>query len=350
MSTVLQKALFLDGPCGELFVGTKDIQKPEPGEVLVKIIAAALNPADWRTQKTNPPHIEKYPYILGNDSAGVVEELGEGVTGFVKGDRVIYAASWGERYAAFQQYTITPVEHMAKLPENISFEQAASIPLGLATAVVGLYADNNRSEGVKKLQPAPWEAGGEGVYQGKSAIVLGGSSSVGQFVIQLLKLSGFSKIITTASLHNNDLLKSLGATYIVDRNANLAAEAKKLLEDEPVDLIYDTVGVKETQTQALELLAPGGQYLAAALIIVDKAEYPDKHFVQFVGGFRLPPYQALGKSLFSRLHDLLASGAIKPNNVEVLPNGLAGIEAGLKRLENGEVSGKKLVVRPQETP
>lgn len=88
MTSGQQKALYLDGPCGEFIIMTKDIQKPEPGEVLVKIVATALNPADWKIQKSNPPFIDKYPYLLGADSAGLVEEVGEGVTGFAKGDRV----------------------------------------------------------------------------------------------------------------------------------------------------------------------------------------------------------------------------------------------------------------------
>lgn len=88
MSSILQKALYLDSPCGDFVIKTKEIQKPEPGEVLVRIVATALNPADWKVPKFNPPFIEYYPFLLGADSAGIIEELGEGVTGFARGDRV----------------------------------------------------------------------------------------------------------------------------------------------------------------------------------------------------------------------------------------------------------------------
>ncbi len=88
MTSTQQKALYLDSAGGEFVVKTKEIQKPGPGEVLVKILATALNPADWKIQKFKPPFITEYPVVLGADAAGIVEEVGEGVTTFVKGDRV----------------------------------------------------------------------------------------------------------------------------------------------------------------------------------------------------------------------------------------------------------------------
>lgn len=87
MQSIQQKALYLDGPGGDFVVKAKDIQKPEPGEVLIKICATALNPADWKIQKFNPPFVKEYPYLLGSDVAGTIEVVGEGVTTFAKGDR-----------------------------------------------------------------------------------------------------------------------------------------------------------------------------------------------------------------------------------------------------------------------
>ena len=130
--------------------------------------------------------------------------------------------------------------------------------------------------------------------------------------IQLLKLSGFSKIITTASLDNADLLKSLGATHAIDRNADFVSEAKKALDGASVELIYDAVGTADLQSQALGIVTPGGQLIAAGARNLElKANHPDKHYVTVYADFRSPGNWALGKSLASKLHDLLASGAIK---------------------------------------
>ncbi len=112
-------------------------------------------------------------------------------------------------------------------------------------------------------------------------------------------------------LHNADLLKSLGATHVIDRKADFVSETNKISDGDSVDLIYDAVGSKEVQIQALEVLASGGQLIDVAHAQVDKAAYPDKNFITLFADFRLPQFWPLGNSLFSKLHDLLASGAIK---------------------------------------
>ncbi|KLO11439.1 GroES-like protein [Schizopora paradoxa] len=333
-----QKAFYLDRPCGEWVIKSKDVPKPGEGEVLVKVVATALNPAAWKIRKFNPPRVPEswYPLLIGHDCAGVIEEVGEGVTTFAKGDRVIHEGSAGERFGTYQLRVVAAAEHVAKLPENISFDQAASIPAGLAGATIGLYGDCDRAEGAKKL---------------KAVIVIGGATTVGQFTVQLLKLSGFSKIISTASLSNVETLKSLGATHVIDRNADFISEARKALDGDSVELIYDAVGTKDLQAQALDIMAPGGQLVATGARNLElKANYPDKHYVTVYADFRSPGNWALGKSLASKLHELLASGAIKPHRVELLPNGLASVEAGLKRLENNEVRARKLIIHPDETP
>lgn len=82
-----QKALFLESQGGEWKVGSRDVQKPKAGEILVKIHATALNPVDWKI-RAHGWIISSYPAVLGTDSAGTIEEVGEGVSGFAKGDRV----------------------------------------------------------------------------------------------------------------------------------------------------------------------------------------------------------------------------------------------------------------------
>ncbi|KAH8112705.1 GroES-like protein [Phellopilus nigrolimitatus] len=341
-----QKALFLQTPVnGEWFVGPRAVPKAGAGELVVKIHATALNPVDWKIRTYNY-FITEYPAILGTDSSGTVEEVGEGVQGFAKGDRVVHQGFFTNDKATFQQYTIVPAEITAKLPPNISFDQAASIPLGLATAAVGLY-EARVAKGLARLTP-PWEAGGAGAYSGKPLVVFGGSTSVGQYVIQLARLSGFSPIITTASPHNAAHLTALGATHVVDRKGGAAAVAAAL-GGAPAELVYDAVSEAGTQAQAWDVLAPGGALVLLLPPQVDRAKYPDKTLVDVFGNVHAPAARALGVSLYGKLTQLLADGTLQPNRVEVLPNGLAGIPDGLERLKENKVSGVKLIARPLET-
>ncbi|THH08859.1 hypothetical protein EW145_g2417 [Phellinidium pouzarii] len=343
---VQQKALFLETPVnGEWVVRTRDVPKPGPGELLVKIRAAALNPVEWKIRAFDF-RVEKYPAILGSDSAGTVEEVGQGVQGFTKGDRVLHQGSINDDKATFQQYAIVSAEITAKLPLNISFDEAASVPACLATAAVGLY-NGRHKPGLTKLTP-PWEEGGKNIYAGQPIVIFGGSGSVGQYVIQLAKLSGFSPIIATASQHNAELLKSVGATHVIDRNADVLAEATKIAGS-PVKIVFDTVSAKDTQTQAWELLAPGGVLLLVLPQQIDTAKYPNKTAIAINIDRNVPDGRPLVVSLYSKLTQLLADGSIKPNRIEALPDGLAGIPAGVERIARNEVSGFKLVAHPQET-
>ncbi|KZT67307.1 GroES-like protein [Daedalea quercina L-15889] len=346
-----QKAMYLPEKQGSFTLGSASIPKPGPGEILIKLEAAGLNPIDWKMQAFGF-YIKEYPTILGSDLAGTVEELGEGVTNFKKGDRVLSESFGSSAYRGYQQYALGYAVSTCKVPDQLSFDQAATIPLGIATATIALYHPGEGAiNGSAALSP-PWEQGGRGKYQGQPIMVVGGAGSVGQYAIQLVKLSGFSPIITTASPRNAEWLRKLGATHVLDRNLSddaLKAEVKKITSD-PIKVIYDTVASSETQNVAYDLLAPGGT-LALVLPpeIKPEKQTADKTVFQVFGDFNVPPNRALAASFYSNLTGLLEKGDIKPNPVEVVPNGLLGIPVGLKKLQQG-VSNLKLVVRPQETP
>ncbi|KAL5525549.1 hypothetical protein ACEPAG_6885 [Sanghuangporus baumii] len=345
-----QKALILDKPQGQFSLGTRPIPKPGPGELLVKVHATALNPIDATIRDRNII-VSDYPAVLGLDSAGTIAEIGEGVEGFTKGDRVLHEGNFKNDYGTFQQYTVAPAEITAKIPPNITFDEAATVSLCLVTAAASLYGHIYYPEGATKYKAA-WEEGGEGLYRGKSILVIGGSTSVGQYAIQLAKLSGFSSIIATASLHNADLLKSIGATHVIDRKSpDVSAEIRKVLNSAPLEFLLDVVSRAEQESWSL--VAPGGTLISIKHVEIDKnsEKYKDKTFINTIfGSAHIPGLREMGVSLYSKLTGLLQRGTIKPNRVEVLPNGLAGITEGLDRLRKNEVSGKKLVVRPWETP
>ncbi|KAI0715791.1 GroES-like protein [Cerioporus squamosus] len=337
-----QKALYLTARAGEWVVGEAPFPRPGPKDVLVKVLLAALNPVDWKIVDSQfSAFIPSYPFISGSDGAGIVEEVGADVTTLVKGDKILFQGFFANEYATFQQYCLVPAAIAAKIPDNISFDEAASVPLGLATVVLALYnhAPNQdkslryttTSDKSARLTP-PWAEGGTTKYAGKAAFIIGGASSVGQYAIQVAKLASFSPIITTASPHNTAYLTSLGATHIVDRALP------------PSAVLAELPKLARSSSSSTPSRSPRPR--------CSRVKKPEdgKRVSGVAGNVHFPDTRACGEQLYAQLTEWLEEGIIKPNKVEVVPNGLAGIPAGLARLEAGKVSATKLVARPQETP
>ncbi|KAF8072226.1 chaperonin 10-like protein [Lyophyllum atratum] len=340
-NTNTQKALLLESKQGRFVVDTRPIPKPGPDELLVKVLATALNPVDWKIQKYGA-FINDFPAVLGTDGAGEVQEVGEGVTAFSKGDKVVFQGTFDSDEATFQQFTITDAATTAKIPATLSVEEASTIPVALTAAYVGLY--NSKPYGLELAWPL--DPSNRGKYSGTPIVILGGASSVGQYAIQLAKLSGFSPIIATASPKHTDYLKSLGATHILDRNlptASLQASINKLT-NAPITIVYDAISSKTTQQTGHDLLVPGGHLITVLNLAITKSE--EIGHIQVGGILRLPQNQVLLRALYGKMTGLFEEGAIKPNRYEVLPEGLQGIVGGLQRLQEDKVSGVKLVALP----
>ncbi|KAI0669017.1 GroES-like protein [Trametes maxima] len=368
--TILQKhkALFLEYKGGPFVVRETDIVTPSPKEILVRVEAAALNPSDWKIQAWNIV-VENYPTILGFDGAGTVVEVGTSFRDkFAVGDRVTLQGWFTDEgrtaHGTFRQYHAVPPDTVAKIPANVSIEGAASIACGLATAAFSLYNEgaylspslyepDKLSSSSAKLIP-PWEPRGRGAYSGKPIIVLGGASTVGQYVLQLVRISGFSPIITTASPHNQEYLKSLGATHVLDRHLpedTLIAEARKIARLEYFDLVHDAVCRPETLPVGYAITAPTGEFvmLSPGDMRVPTDENTPKTVHLANGLLNAPVNKAVSESLRANIGTLLGSGELKHMRIEVLPGGLHGVVPGLARVREGKVVGKKLVVKPQET-
>lgn len=181
---------------------------------------------------------------------------------------------------------------------------------------------------------APWKEGGRGKYAGQPIVIFGGSSSVGQFgespihelgvsqthvnilslVIQCAKLSGFSPIITTVSPHNDELVKSLGATHTINRSMSTdqIVAAVKTITPEPVKVVYDAISMKSTQDPAYDVLSPGGILVLVLGLVIDKAKLvPEKKTIFTFGMVHTEDNKEFGQEFYSHITEYLTSGDIK---------------------------------------
>ncbi|KAJ2914807.1 hypothetical protein MD484_g5607, partial [Candolleomyces efflorescens] len=226
----------------------------------------------------------------------------------------------------------------------MSYDQAATIPLACTTAYLGMY--NATPYGLGLVSPAH----ARDHHENTPFLVIGGSSSVGQFVIQLAKASGFSPIITTSSAIHEANLLSLGATHVLDRHLavdTLKEEIHKITRS-PIHLVFDAISAKNTQHVAMSLLSPGGNLVVVREPIFQSG-FNEKTISAVLALKHVPQNIQLLRSLWANMANLLEDGTIKPIKVEVVPGGLDGVRGGLERLEEQTVSGVKLVVHPQET-
>ena len=183
---------------------------PAENEILVQNHAVAINPVDGSLQTVAWWPLN-YPTILGHDVAGEVVAVGPGVTRFKKGARVIGhavgMATKRNENNAFQAYTILQTNMASEIPDSISFESAAVIPLGYSTAAAGLFQDAHL--GLQFPTQPPQKP------TGKTVLIWGGASSVGCNAIQLAVAAGY-EVVTTASSKNFEYVKKLGASEVFD--------------------------------------------------------------------------------------------------------------------------------------
>jgi NADPH:quinone reductase-like Zn-dependent oxidoreductase len=224
-------------------VQIKDVEKPVPGddEVLIKVRAASINPADWHLVRGKPylfrltiglgrPKITR----IGADVAGVVEAAGGNVTLFKPGDEV-----FGVCRGALAAYVCTSESKLAMKPDTVSFEQAASVPLAALTAFQGL-----RDKG--HIQP------------GQKVLINGAAGGVGTFAVQLAKCFG-ADVTGVCSTRNVEMVRSIGADRVIDYTRQDFTKS-----EQRYDLIFDLAAGRSLLV-CRRVLNPKGTYIGAGL-------------------------------------------------------------------------------------
>ncbi|KAH7025670.1 chaperonin 10-like protein [Microdochium trichocladiopsis] len=315
----------------------------KPTEVLVRLRAVAVNPADYKMIDSGH-RVQSWPLVAGLDGAGEVAAVGEQVSRFRVGDGVLAAFATGERSGSFQDFAVVEERMVAKKPELWSFEEAASVVVCYITALVGL---------VKGLGLRPPFLPSQDTTSSpiKSVLVLGGSSAVGAAAIQLLRLSlppEATILATSSPRHHRHLEEYLGASKAVDRSSkSLVQDVQQLTPDgHGVDAIVDAVGAGAGSDGIFDVLRTDGLQRYAQVWTGDEEVSVLSRVDSVLFRSRDLPSIDGHEEVLRALEKLLEEGKYKlPLPVKVVDGrGLAAFESGLGLVRNG-VSGEKVVVR-----
>jgi NADPH:quinone reductase-like Zn-dependent oxidoreductase len=305
------------GPPETLRMAEVDTPAPNAEEVLVKVLAASVNAADWHVMRGKPLFsratlglLRPKHQILGGDVAGQVEAVGSGVTRFQPGDEV-YANLLDHGYGGFAEYVSVPMDVMSLKPANLSFEEAAAVPTAAVTALQGL-----RHHG----EPQPTQ----------KVLINGATGGVGSFAVQIAKSYG-PEVTAVTSTRNLDLVRSLGADHVVDyTTTDFVGSGRRY------DLILDTVGNRSVP-DLKRALAEGGKAAVTGFTSVAKLLG-----VSLRGGKDVAMVQAhVTTKDLELLSELIEAGKVRPQIDRRYP--FAEIPAAIAYLEQGHARAKVVV-------
>jgi NADPH:quinone reductase-like Zn-dependent oxidoreductase len=314
-------------------IALEELPMPEPGdgEVLVKVRAASGNPADWHVLRGAPLFMRLAGFGLfrpkraglGADIAGTVEAVGPGVKSFQPGDEVfgdISACGWG----AFAEYVSVREDSLVTKPSNLTFEQAAAVPLAAVTALHGL-----RDEGH--------------IAAGQKVLINGASGGVGTFAVQIAKALG-AEVTGVCSTKNIDLVRSLGADRVIDYTHEDFTR-----KEERYDLIFDAAAFGSIGDR-LRALKPDGTFVFAggdtskllpAMLLGASMALIGKKRVRVL--LSKPDVKAL-----AFLKELIEAGKVVP--VTDKHYALRDVPHAIRYLELGHARGKVVITVPGAAP
>ena len=288
-SKPMMKAIVIHEYGGPEVLKYEDVPRPEPkeDEILIRVMAASVNPVDAAIRKGYLARLigDKLPLILGMDAAGVVEKIGTKITKVRAGDPV-YAFFTLAGEGGYAEFVVAKESEVALKPKAVTYEQAAAIGAAGSTAWEALV-DRAR------------------LSAGQTVLIHGGSGGVGHFAIQIAKARG-ANVIATASTPNQELLKHLGTDVGIDYTKQKFEDVAK-----DVDVVLDSVG-NDTLTRSYGVVKKGG-------IIVSIVDEPDKAALD-AHGIRGTTLRASPKAnVLEELAQLIDSKKITPFVSQILP-------------------------------
>ncbi|HTD41465.1 MAG TPA: NAD(P)-dependent alcohol dehydrogenase [Mucilaginibacter sp.] len=303
-----------------------DVEKPVPNdnEVLIKVHAASVNPYDWHFMRGTPYLVRivaglSKPKVtrLGADVAGLIEAVGKNVAQFQPGDAV-----FGSCRGAFAEYVCASESGLVIKPDNVTFEQAASVPIAALTALQGL-----RNKGH--------------IQRGQNVLINGAAGGVGTFAVQIARWLG-ADVTGVCSTGNVDMVRSIGADHVVDYTRDDFTKSGRLY-----DIIFDTIG-NHSLSAYRGVLNPGGIHvgvggptdlwmistLGQAIKALLVSTFGRKKFVGFMA--------RINKDDLTTIQGLMQSGKVTPVIDKYYK--LIEVPEAIRYLEEGHARGKVVII------
>src|SRR5437660_7935063 len=315
-ATPMMKAVVIHEYGGPDVLKYEHLPRPEPqaDQVLVRVIAAGVNPVDGMIRSGMFADEKRaFPIICGGDVAGVVEKIGSKVTKFKAGDPVFAYVSL-DNSGGYAQYALVKEGEAAPKPKSLTYVEAAAVPIVALTAWQALIDSAKLSAG-------------------QTVLIHGGSGGVGSFAIQIPKARG-AKVIATASPANQDLLKELGADVAIDYTKQKFEDVAK-----DVDVVLDSVG-KDTLARSYGVIKKGG-FIVSIVARLDQTEL-GKHGIHGAALSVDPNSQELAE-----IGKLIDQGKIKVIVSQTFP--LSEAKTAQSQVATGHTRGK-IVLKVAEEP
>ena len=274
------------------------IPEPQAGQVLVRIFASGVNPADWKFRGGQYKAFRPltFPWIPGLEAAGLVEAVGEGVSAFQAGQAV-----FGPMQGSYAEYAIAQASDLQLKPDNLTFNEAAAVPIGALTAWGAVFD-------------------GAEVQSGWRVLVHGAAGGVGLFAVELACWKG-AHVIGTASTQNLEFVRSLGAEQVIDYSAQPFEN-----ELHNLDAVVDTVG-GDLPDRSMKVLRRDGVFVTVAALVTPEMGQPY--------GVRIGRGGRTAIDNFKQISELLTAKKVWPVVGPVFPLAQAGQAHELSQTGHG---------------
>ncbi|KAJ5387423.1 chaperonin 10-like protein [Penicillium cosmopolitanum] len=349
-----QRAILLQEVGKPLVVGSRPIPQPGKDQLLVKVLVAGLNPHDQRTRDVGL-FVTSMPYVLGNDLVGEVLTVGTGdhSAKFIVGEHVFghtfAEGGFDNDFNGAQQYALVDARFVGRVASSgLSGDEVSTIPVIVLAGFIALFA----SSGHGLPPPFSPEAKSFG-YGNVTILVIGGGSNTGRATIELAALAGIGRIIAVAGHHNETMLRSVGATHVIDRQAPDALDQIRAITGDELVYAVDTVNAGVEQELGVAALSntkkgtlitlrrPEGDFDAAR--IGSKSAGYERRLVLGVS----PMHSEVTVGFWEEVPRWLKEGKIRPSRFEVV-KGLDAVAVNKALNQYRDGKGVKTNIHPWE--